>query len=62
MSISCRCDKCRAEMESGNDIYCDFCYEELKDANEALTDENNDLKKQIESLEKELLDAEMGRD
>jgi hypothetical protein len=53
MSTTIRCDKCRGELETGDDTYCESCYNRLEIAIEDLKTEMSDLKTEIEKLKGE---------
>lgn len=53
MAAIIRCDECRKEQDTGDNIYCESCYEELKKEIDELGSVIDGLKDEIRNLKEE---------
>lgn len=49
-SVDCDCDKCRNQINAGAEVFCFWCYEELKNNYEQLVQQVCELKEIIKVL------------
>ena len=50
MAATIRCDECRKEQDTGDNIYCETCYEKLEQRIDELESENEGLIDDIKAL------------
>ena len=51
LEMNCSCDKCQGSLREGRDkLFCEACYEELKDSYSQLEEQYDELEKKHDRL------------